>query len=178
MESLSTPQRDHGAADQGCANHGWIGRGKVRAARLEGALLLRFHGLTTRGGKLQTPIAEFFRKDYRRLRPSFEPYAVTIWIECGPTTPKLDVDNVAKVCLDALTGAVWADDRQVVRLEVTKAAGPRGAITLLIRPETRSETTRLADLLARADALAKPAALAKPRDRGLGRPRGTPLGRP
>ena len=130
--------------------------------------MLRFHGLTTRGGKLQTPIADFFRKDYRRLRPSFEPYAVTIWIECGATTPKLDVDNVAKVCLDALTGAVWADDSQVVRLEVTKANGPRGAVTLLIRPETplaiQPAKTALADLLARADALAKPA--------------GRPLGRP
>ena len=173
MGSLSTQQQDHGLADHGradhgWANHGWIGRGRVRAARLEGALLLRFHGLTTRGGKLQTPIADFFRKDYRRLRPSFEPYAVTIWIECGPTTPKLDVDNVAKVCLDALTGIVWADDSQVVRLEVTKAAGPRGAVTLLIRPETQQAMTQLADLLARADALAKPA----------GRPLGRPLGRP
>lgn len=163
MASLSTKQLDHGWAD-----HGWVGRGKVRAASLQGALLLRFHGLTTRGGKLQTPIADFFRKDYRRLRPSFEPYAVTIWIECGATTPKLDVDNVAKVCLDALTGAVWADDSQVVRLEVTKANGPRGAVTLLIRPETpqaiQPAKTALADLLARADALAKPA--------------GRPLGRP
>ena len=53
-------------------------------------------------------------------------------------------------------------------MEVTKANGPRGAVTLLIRPETplaiQPAKTALADLLARADALAKPA--------------GRPLGRP
>ncbi len=143
-------------AAAGGGDHGWVGRGKVRAARLDGALLLRFHGLGTRGGKLQTPIAEFFRKDYRRLRPSYEPYAVRIWIARGPATPKLDVDNVAKACLDALTGAVWADDSQVVRLEVIKSVGPRPALTLLARPCAAPDTEELAALLARADALGRP----------------------
>jgi hypothetical protein len=138
------------------ADHGWIGRGKVRAARVDGTLLLRFHGLSTRGGKLQTPIADFFRKDYRRLRPGFEPYAVRIWVELGPLAPKLDVDNVAKACLGALTGAVWADDSQVVRLEVAKTPGERDAVTLAIRPADAAPPAGLLELLARAEALGTP----------------------
>jgi hypothetical protein len=137
-------------------DHGWVGRGKTRAARVEGTLLLRFHGLSTRGGKLQTPIADFFRKDYRKLRPSYERFAVSIWIELGPATPKLDVDNVAKACLDALTGAVWVDDAQVVRLEVVKTPGERGTITLAIRPGVHPDTAGLEALLRRADALPAP----------------------
>lgn len=39
---------------------------------------------------------------------------------------KPDADNVAKIVLDALNGLAWADDKQVVRLEVVKryAAAP------------------------------------------------------
>lgn len=41
-------------------------------------------------------------------------------VERLPWTCKPDADNIAKAVLDALTGVAWHDDKQVVRLEVTK----------------------------------------------------------
>ena len=37
-----------------------------------------------------------------------------------PWTAKPDADNIGKAVLDALNGVAWADDAQVVRLEVVK----------------------------------------------------------
>jgi Holliday junction resolvase RusA-like endonuclease len=38
-------------------------------------------------------------------------------------TSKPDLDNLAKIVLDALNGILWADDCQVVKLEITKEYG-------------------------------------------------------
>jgi hypothetical protein len=143
-------------------DHGWRGRGKARVARCGGGLVVRYHGVSTRGGRIQEPIVRLFRKDYRSLRPSFDPFAVTLWIE-APEPRRFDVDNVAKACLDALTGAVWHDDSQVVRLTVEKLGGEVPAITILAEPLADAAVTagaageRLAALLARIEAAAAPA---------------------
>jgi len=42
-----------------------------------------------------------------------------------PNTYKPDVDNVAKAVLDALNGAAWVDDAQVVQLCVSKSPRER-----------------------------------------------------
>ena len=62
-------------------DHGWRGRGKARVARCDGRIVVRTHGVSTRGGRVQEPIVRLFRKDYRSLRPTYDPYAVTLWIE-------------------------------------------------------------------------------------------------
>ncbi|MEQ9813091.1 MAG: RusA family crossover junction endodeoxyribonuclease [Azospirillaceae bacterium] len=126
----------------GQADHGWTGRHRIRIARIDGAVVLHFTRVTSQGGRVRTDIGDFFRKDYPRIRPSMDRFAVRIWIVGG--TGRLDVDNVAKACLDALTGAVWHDDRQVDELRVTRlgtdpgdAGGGIGgdpALYLVVRP--------------------------------------------
>ena len=130
-------------------DHSWQGRGKVRVARRDGRLMVRCLAVTSRGGRLQTPIAEFFRKDYRKLRPGFGPFSVTIWVEMTSLKRRLDVDNVAKACLDALTGVIWHDDSQVRRLTVEKMEAAQDAVTLDISPFDDSHASRqLSQLLA------------------------------
>ena len=125
-------------------DHSWRGGGRFRVARIDGTLLVRFQLLTTNAGKLKSDMGAFFRKDYRDCRADFRPYDVRIWLSAAPNA-RIDVDNVAKACLDALTGVIWRDDRQVVRLAVEKSSGDRSAVTLAVKPCDRpvgNETLR------------------------------------
>ncbi len=117
-------------------DHGWTGSGRFRVARIDGTLVLRFGGLSTQAGRMKRAIGDFFRKDYRRYRASHEPFAVTIWIEQPEDGRRLDCDNVAKACLDALAGVVWRDDSQVVRLVAEKVQSDGEAVTLMIERAT------------------------------------------
>lgn len=96
----------------------------------------------TRGGRPYTPKAT---RDYERaIREAFEnahgrppepfsgPIAVCIMtyrqlpnsapksVISEQDTHKPDIDNVAKIVLDALNGVAWKDDAQVVSLTVSK----------------------------------------------------------
>lgn len=118
------------------ADHGWLGRGKARVARAEGRLCFEIDGLATRTGPARDAIRELCRKEYRGLGPTFAPFAVSIWIEAPwnehERRRRIDVDNVAKACLDALTGVVWRDDSQIQRLQIEKVDDPRERITIEI----------------------------------------------
>jgi Holliday junction resolvase RusA-like endonuclease len=48
-------------------------------------------------------------------------------------TKKPDIDNIAKIILDALNGVAYEDDKQVVSIEVNKMYGqvPKVAVSLL-----------------------------------------------
>lgn len=102
----------------GQPDHGWRGRGRVRAARLGDTLVLRFSEIGTRAGRVRSDVTAFFRKEYPHQRPSPMPFEVRIW--AIGLDGRIDVDNIAKACLDALTGPVWRDDSQVQRLSVAK----------------------------------------------------------
>ncbi len=136
--------------------HGWIGRGKARVARHDRRLYFEIDGVATRTGPARKAIAELCRKEYRGLGPTFEPFSVSIWIEAPWDDParakKIDADNVAKACLDALSGVVWRDDSQVQRLLVEKIAAEPPRILIEIapyRPETPSTHAGIRENLAK-----------------------------
>jgi crossover junction endodeoxyribonuclease RusA len=130
-------------------DHGWIGKGAVRMARAGGAIVITIEGVTTRGGSIQKPVRAFFRTEARDLNKSYsDPFAVEIWIETPDPRRKFDVDNVAKACLDALTGALWRDDSQVVRLTVEKLAGERERVTIRVLATRPGDGRTLAALRA------------------------------
>ena len=115
---------------------GWSGGGRFQMARLGPALMIHFNHLTSRGGKFQADMGDFFRKNARDIRPDFAPYDVRIWIEHTGKERRIDVDNVAKACLDCLTGVLWQDDAQVKRLLVEKRQGMMDQVHMLAKPCT------------------------------------------
>ena len=97
-------------------------------------LNLRVDALTTQTRRFKSLVGEFFRLEFKRVRPKYGPYEVCINIERAENSPVHDVDNVAKAVLDALTGAVFHDDSQVERLLVTKTTGERARVSVMARP--------------------------------------------
>ena len=112
----------------------WTGRGKVQALMSGDELNLRVDAVTTQTRRFKSLIGEFFRLEFKRARPKWGPYEVTIEIQRTANSPTHDVDNVAKAVLDALTGVVFHDDSQVERLLVTKVEGDRPRISVTARP--------------------------------------------
>lgn len=109
----------------------WTSHAKT-AARItgDGALEVRCAGLTTQAKYYKTHLREFFRKHFAPLRPGYGDYAVHIVMEYTGDAPWMDLDNLAKALLDALTGHVFEDDHQVARLLVERRVGEREGIWL------------------------------------------------
>ena len=112
----------------------WTGRGKVQAADMNGSLHVRVDALTSQTRRFKSLVGDFFRTEFKRVRPKYGPYEVVIEIERTPDSPVHDVDNVAKAVLDALTGVVFHDDSQVERLHVEKITGERARVKVRARP--------------------------------------------
>ena len=127
----------------------WVGSARLRAAVLDDAFLMQAAGTPTSSRGLRRNLAPLFRSALKGRGPDFRPYSVQIWIEGLGPNDRIDADNIAKACLDALTGLLWRDDRQVVRLSVEKlfeTEPPR--ITLAAQPaEARSECEVLEEWL-------------------------------
>lgn len=57
-----------------------------------------------------------------------------------PPMKKPDVDNIAKIILDALNGVAWLDDKQVCHLDITKYWGYTEKVGVhIIKAEEREE---------------------------------------
>lgn len=52
--------------------------------------------------------------------------------ETRPTS-KPDLDNVAKLYLDALNGIVWVDDKQIAELKVVKRWGEKAGVSMVVQ---------------------------------------------
>lgn len=53
----------------------------------------------------------------------------------NPPMKKPDIDNIAKIILDALNGVAWVDDKQVVKLNICKLWGHSEKISVFIVTE-------------------------------------------
>ena len=130
----------------------WVGSARLRAAVLGDAFLMQAAGTPTGSRGLRRNLAPLFRSSLKGRGPDYRSYAVQIWIEGLGPNDRIDADNIAKACLDALTGLLWRDDRQVVRLSIEKLFEtdiPR--ITLAAEPaEAHSESAALTEWLKRA----------------------------
>lgn len=117
---------------------GFKGNGGVRVARAGERLCVRFLGMTTQKAELKKKLTQEIRRELREMRATYGDFAVRIWVTHAPGPKRrgaaYDLDNIAKACLDALTGTLWVDDRQVGRLTVERLAGEANAITLLVEP--------------------------------------------
>ena len=122
---------------------GFQGKGKVQIASRGNDILVRINLATTQTRKLKAELRTFLRKEAAFVRPHFGPFEVRIWTSQFRNKSHLDVDNIAKACLDALTGIVWRDDRQVMRLTSEKFDGDRAAILIRARilPDVPSPIT-------------------------------------
>ena len=59
-----------------------------------------------------------------------------------PHNKKPDVDNVAKVCLDALNGVAFEDDSSISALEITKRFGKKPMVKIFIKENNDNECNK------------------------------------
>jgi Holliday junction resolvase RusA-like endonuclease len=67
-------------------------------------------------------IGTLLRAANRNSPPVDEPVGVALHFDCT-SRRRNDVDNLAKLVLDAANGIVWTDDRHVAELHVTRTQG-------------------------------------------------------
>ena len=110
----------------------WTVSGKVRAREAEGVVTVAVDGITTQAKYYKPLLYEFFRKEWRGGRPSWEEFSVEITMDYVGDAPWMDLDNLAKAILDALKGNAFHDDSQVGRLLVERRAGERERISVRV----------------------------------------------
>lgn len=106
-------------------------------------------------GPLEVRIEAIFPPPYREKRkggPKSKPRARRwrAWSVFSDTPEKPDVDNVAKLVMDAMNGCIYLDDAQVARLIVEKknaASDEEPHVNVFVRPmEDDDPNVRVTDL--------------------------------
>jgi len=121
-------------AEQLPTENAWKGRGKVRARALAGGgVEIAIDGVTTQARYYKPLVYEFFRKEMA-IRPRYGDFSVSLRMEHVGAPPAMDLDNLCKALLDALTGFVFFDDSQIARLLAERAPGERDRITVVATP--------------------------------------------
>jgi hypothetical protein len=110
----------------------WSGGARVRCARDGGAFYLRLNEVTSQSRVYKQNLDHFFRREYRDWRPAYGDFSVEILVEVHDGLPPIDLDNVAKACLDGIKGALFFDDAQVARLLVERKRGEAERITIRV----------------------------------------------
>lgn len=111
----------------------WHGKGKVRARINDrGALEVIINGITTQAKYYKPLVKDFFRKDFRQVRPDYGDFYVHIVMEYTGDAPWMDLDNLAKALLDASIGTAFHDDSQVAKLLVERRLGERERILMTL----------------------------------------------
>jgi len=68
-----------------------------------------------------------FKAMYPRFKPIAEPRRIGVQMYFETYDNNRDADNFAKLPLDAFTGIIWADDRQIKELYVRVHVDPKGS---------------------------------------------------
>lgn len=111
------------------------GRGHVRVVTQGDEVLILIDGATTKTKVLKKFVSAYMKQEAASIRPWFGPFEVRIWTSLmEDKRGHHDVDNVAKAVLDALTGYIWRDDRQVVRLVSERFRGEANRIAVRVTP--------------------------------------------
>ncbi|RFB03961.1 RusA family crossover junction endodeoxyribonuclease [Parvularcula marina] len=111
------------------------GRGHVRLITQGDEVLILIDGATTQTRTLKKFVSAFMKENAASIRPWFGPFEVRIWTSVmADKRGHHDVDNVAKAVLDSLSGYIWRDDRQVVRLVSERFTGSANRIAVRVTP--------------------------------------------
>lgn len=96
----------------------------------------------TRSGRTYTPaetrdheaLIAWHAKAAMNRRPPLDGPVEVRFLFVRPTRHRIDLDNMAKLCLDAMNSIVYHDDTQVHRIEATKQVGNNPHTEITITP--------------------------------------------
>jgi crossover junction endodeoxyribonuclease RusA len=127
----------------------WTGSNNCRFVALrDGTLVIELASMTSQRSHLRALVRDTLVNGGWCKAARFDGYEVNILLQVDQLSRRIDADNVAKALLDALTGLIWQDDRQIRRLLVEKEQGAGPAITLMARKhEAGTLKQRFAELL-------------------------------
>jgi len=115
-------------------------QGRPRFVSKKGRTWAYYDTQTKRGRKL---IMDICKEKYPHIEPTHAIFAVYIEVYFSSFKQKVDLDNVIKIILDALTGVVWKNDKDVFFIIAQKRVVPKCAPCIYVRIETERNAHEL-----------------------------------